>query len=103
MLDAHIPDRDTLLGDDEPVLIPKQLQKYLRYYVYFKAFNRQGEGYNPNMAAFYEQRFGRGVAFLRALQILTRRASTMARDPKTRADRRPRRVQFPADFPQVLT
>lgn len=102
VLDAHVPDRGTLTEEDEPSLIPRQMQKYLRYYTYFRAFNRQGEGYNPNMALFYEQRFARGVEFLRRLNQLSRKDRRMARDAQTRSDRRPRRVQFPSDFPQVL-
>lgn len=101
VLDAHVPDVGMLTEDDEAALVPRQLQKYLRYFTYFRAFNRQGEGYNPNMAAFYERRFGRGVAFLRSLNMLARRDSRMARDMRRRTERRPRRPQFPADYPRV--
>lgn len=101
VLDAQVPDRGTLTEDDEPVLLPRQMQKYLRYYVLARAFNRQGEGYNPNLASFYQQRFSRGIAFLNSLHQLSRRDSRTAKDTQTRTGRRPRRVQLPADYPRV--
>ena len=101
VLDAHVPDMGVLQERDEPVLIPRQLQKYVKYFTWARAFNRQGEGYNPNMAAFYEARFQRGVVFLRNLAMLTRKSSHQARKMQQRHERRPRMPQFPADYPRV--
>ncbi len=40
-------------GESEtPALVPPQMQKYLRAYVLSRAFNRQGQGYQPTLAAF---------------------------------------------------
>ena len=84
------------------MLLPPQRAKYLRYYTLFRAFNRQGEGYDGLMAAFFEQRFHRGITFLRRLQQIARRDRQAARDPIQAQRRRPPRVRLPSNYPAVL-
>lgn len=48
-------------------LLPSQTSKYLRYYVLWQAFGRQGEGYRPDLAEHYYARFDRGAKFLRKI------------------------------------
>lgn len=90
-----------LTEDDDLTLVPSQMHKYLRYYVLARAFNRQGEGHQPNLAAFYLARFERGVQLLRTLGNLARRDRQYVRAPLTPSARRPARVRLPSTYPRV--
>ena len=102
VLEAHIPDEITLRESDEAVLLPPQMAKYLRYYTLFRAFNRQGEGYDGLMALFFEQRFQGGIRFLRRLHQLTRKDRRAVRSPVQPRKRRPPRVRLPSNYPAVI-
>ncbi|MGI9298577.1 MAG: hypothetical protein ACR2QC_11880 [Gammaproteobacteria bacterium] len=102
VLEARIPDATTLTEQDEAVLLPPQMAKYLRYYTLFRAFNRQGEGYDGLMALFFEQRYQRGIAFLRRLHQLARKDRLDVRAPVTARKRRPPRVRLPSNYPVVI-
>lgn len=85
---------------DTPVLVPPQLAKYLRAYTLYRAFNRTGEGYQPALALFFEQRFARGVQVMRTLSMLSRRDHQWARQPE-RGRTRPPRPRLPSSYPRV--
>jgi len=102
LLEAVIPDQGTLLEADELALLPPQLAKYCRYYALFRAYNRQGEGYHPLLAAWYEQRYMRGVVLLRKLHQLAMHDRQVARQPVQSGRRRPPRVRLPSNYPAVL-
>jgi hypothetical protein len=99
-LEVVIPQQD-LTEDDEPSLIPEQMQKYLRYYVLSRAFGREGEGQKPEMAAHYEARFKRGVALLKRLADVAHKDRIYARDMPSEAPPRPPLVRLPSNFPSV--
>ena len=101
LLVAQVPSVP-LLEDDTSGLLPPQLGKYLRYYTLFRAFNRQGEGYNPTMALLFQQRYQRGVLFLQQLHQITRKDRQVVRGTVTTAQRRPPRVRLPSNYPRVL-
>jgi hypothetical protein len=90
-----------LTEDDDLTLIPSQLSKYLRYYILYRAFNRQGEGHQPNLATFYLARFDRGIQVLRSLGNLARRDRQYQRGPSTPSARRPATVRLPSSYPRV--
>ena len=50
---------------DHPVMIPPQLQKYLRYYTVSRAFGRQGEGYDGSLSLHFDARWQRAVPLLK--------------------------------------
>jgi hypothetical protein len=52
---------------DSPDLLPDPVSKYLRYYVLWQAFGRQGEGYRQDLADHWYARFERGARFMRKL------------------------------------
>jgi len=52
---------------ESPDLLPAQVSKYLRYYVLWQAFGRQGEGYRQDLADHWYARFERGARFMRKL------------------------------------
>jgi hypothetical protein len=87
--------------EDDLVLIPSQMQKYIRYFVLARAFNRQGEGHQPNLATFYQRRFERGIQVLRNLGNLARRDRQWQRGPITPSARRPATVRLPSSYPRV--
>jgi hypothetical protein len=90
-----------LTEQDDLTLVPAQLAKYLRYYVLHRAFGRQGEGHQPNLALFYQRRFERGVQVLRSLGNLARRDRQYVRAPSTPSARRPATVRLPSTYPRV--
>ena len=94
------PDAPALLPSDTPGLIPPQLQKYLRYYVLYRAFNRQGEGYMPGLAGVWQARFQLGLMTLRAFADIQRRDKTYARQPVVTRGRPPR-PRLPGSYPSV--
>jgi len=59
-----IPQSDLTI-DQTPDLLPAQMQKYLRYYVQARAFERPGEGYRPDLSEHWETRFQRGITLMR--------------------------------------
>lgn len=100
LLEVIGPEVTQLVAEEVPHLLPNQMHKYLRFYVLYRAFNRQGEGYNPNMAGFYEQRFLRGVAFMQRLANITHKDRIYARTASS-SNKRPPRVRLPPAFPAV--
>ena len=102
VLEVIGPELPDLLEDDTPRLVPSQLQKYLRYYTLARAWERQGEGRQPALAALCDQRFQRGVQVLRQLSWLTQQDHAMARQPVDAQGRgRPPRPRLPASYPAV--
>src|SRR3990172_1736685 len=99
-LEVVIPQQD-LTEDDEPALIPEQMQKYLRYYVLSRAFGREGEGQKPEMAAHYEARFKRGVALMKRLAHVAHKDRIYARDMPSESPSRPPLVRLPSEFPRA--
>jgi len=102
LLEARLPDEITLGEDDEAVLLPPQMGKYMRYYTLMRAFNRQGEGHDGAMAAFFEMRFNHGMMFLRHLHMLARKDRRAQRGPVSRGRSRPPRVRLPSNYPAVM-
>lgn len=100
ILETVIPEAD-LTEEDPADLIPREMLKYLRYYVWSRVFGRQGEGQNPKIAKHYFDRYGRGVAFFRKLHDVAQRDRMWARDPEAIDSRRPARVRLPAEFPRA--
>lgn len=99
-----IPDHPTLEETDTPVMIPAPLQKYLRYYTLSCAFNRQGEGYRPDLAAHWKARWERGPHLLRKLGNL-HFADVRYQRQTGREVPRPQRVSpyapLPSDYQRV--
>lgn len=79
-------------------IIPIQMGKYLRYYVLFQAFNRQGEGYDPSLASVYQQRFSRALQFLRRIANVAHRDAGYSRTPKTVAGQRIAQPSLPSQY-----
>ena len=93
------PQNDTGLAEDSvPELIPWQLQKYLRYYTLGMAFNRQGEGYRPDLAQHWMARWERGMQVLRRMADATWQDRRMSRLPASRGNRHVPMPQLPSDF-----
>ncbi len=88
--------------DATPTLLPAQLQKYLRCYVLMRAFGRQGEGQRLDLAAWFEQRWLRGVALMRRLGVVTRRDRGFQRQPQHVQGRAVPRPRLPSTFPRGL-
>lgn len=101
ILEVVGPDVPDLGLSDSAALLPPQMRKYLRYYVLMRAWMRQGEGYQPELAALCQQVYAQGVRRMRGLAWLTRHDDVMARQPATRDPRRPARAQLPATYPRV--
>ena len=58
----------TTLEESDPItLFPAQMEKYLRAYVLSRAFDREGEGRQPLIAAFFAHRWTLGMKFLARL------------------------------------
>jgi hypothetical protein len=89
---------ELLTETDTPVLLPRQLEKYLRYYTLLAAFNRQGEGIDLNLALHYQSRFGRGVQLLRRLGNITYRDEEFSREPVALISRQLPRPQLPSNY-----
>ena len=102
VLEARIPGNTALTEEDTAALLPPQMHKYLRYYTLFRAFNRQGEGYDGSMAALYEQRFLHGMRFARRIHQLARKDRQVVRTPRQQQRKRPPRVRLPSNYPAVI-
>ena len=100
-LEVVVPPTD--LGEtDAPVLIPEPLQKYLRYYVLTRAFGREGEGYQPEFAQHYDQRFQRGVKLFKRFADTSHADRTFRRQDDVTDRGRPPLVRLPpSQFEQV--
>ena len=93
----------TLTESDSPVLIPRQLHKYLRFFILGRAFARIGEGQRPDLAQHYSQLFQVGVTVFTALGNPTLIDRVYGREEFAPADQgRPPRVRLPSTFPRVL-
>ena len=87
---------------DIPALIPRQMMKYLRYYVLARAFARTGEGRQPVLADHFGRRFLAGVAFFRRFTDLAQFDRVFTREEDESAPTlTPPRVRFPSNFPAV--
>lgn len=101
VLQVILPNRD-LITTDIPTLLPEQMLKYVRYYVWSRAFGRQGEGQKPLLAAHFERRFKGGVMLFNKLSALTHRDVVYARRPAEMGRRRrPPRPKLPPEFPRL--
>lgn len=99
-LEVVVPPVD--LGEtDAPVLIPEPLQKYLRYYVWSRAFGREGEGQRLEVAQHYDQRFQRGVALLKRFGDSASMDRVFRREDDRMDHGRPPLVRLPATFERV--
>lgn len=85
-----------------PQLIPRPLLKYVRYYVWARAFGRPGEGHSSILADHYGRRFARGVTALARFHDVAHRDHVYIRGAAASAPVRPARVSLPPEFPAVL-
>lgn len=90
-----------LLSESDTLdMVPKQFEKYLRFYALAMIHNRQGELYEPNMAAHYRIRFQRGVILLSRIRNVAYRDTEYTRDAG-----RPRgaigRPMLPDNYPRT--
>lgn len=93
---------DLITEKDELVLLPDQIHKYLTYYALSILYNRQGEGYDPSLAAHYQQRASRGVVMLHKLANPSRASESYTRGSQGSAPRvRNRLPQLPSNFPRA--
>ena len=99
-LEVIEPEVVLLQESDTPGMLPPPVQKYVRYATLARAFNRQGEGYNPAMAGVCEQLGARGAMLLQRLSFLVHKDITWARKPVT-ARTRPPRPRLPSGYPSV--
>lgn len=91
-----------LTDTDAPVLIPEPFQKYLRFYALSRAFGREGEGQNIQMAVHYEQRFQRGVNLLKRFGDSSHADRIFRRqDPALRSSRPPL-VRLPPQYERTF-
>jgi hypothetical protein len=97
-----IPDHPMLDEAETPVMVPAQLQKYLRCYVLWRAFSRQGEGQRLALAAWFEQRWVRGVVLMKRLGWVTRRDRGYGRQGVGARSRAVPRPRLPSDFPRWI-
>ena len=97
---VHTP---TLLDDRTctPEMLPAQLHKYLGYYVLSMAFNRQGEGYDPNLAGHWELRWQRAYRLMNRLKEPTWRDQQFRRQPQRGRRGRVPQPTLPPDYPAV--
>lgn len=99
--EAIVPDVPTLAEEDTPAMIPAPLQKYLRYYVLYCAFNRQGEGYRPDLAGHWLKRWERGPQLLRKLGDCTWADTTHQRQPAGKSRHMVWDAPLPAEYGRV--
>lgn len=97
-----IPDHPMLTEEDTPTMVPAQLQKYLRSYVLWRAFGRQGEGQRLDVSAWFEQRWLRGVALMTRLGWVTRRDRGYSRNGAQDRSRAVPRPRLPSNFPRWI-
>lgn len=86
---------------DAPVLIPEPFQKYLRYYVWSRAFAREGEGQRVDVAQHYDQRFMRGVSLLKRFGDSAHLDRVFRREDAPMTRTRVPLVRLPATYPSV--
>jgi hypothetical protein len=88
--------------NDAPDLLPSQISKYLRYYVLWQAFGRQGEGYREDLAEHWYQRFERGAKFMRKIADVAYTDHIYVREEVGQQDtRRVPHVQLPPQFERI--
>ena len=95
-----MPDLD-LTEEDDTLLIPTQLKKYVRYATLARAFGRQGEGRQPILATHYDRRFTMGTIFFRKMADQTHLDKDVVRQDATPSRKRPPLVRLPSTFPRV--
>ncbi len=100
VLEVIEPDVPTLTEADTPGMLPPPLAKYLRYYVLYRALNRQGVGFQPLLASFWLQMFERGKRVFTTLGFLARKDAQKSRQP-VRVRSRPGRPRLPSTYPSV--
>jgi hypothetical protein len=99
-LETVVPPVDLGLTD-APVLIPEPFQKYLRYYVWSRAFGREGEGQRKDMAQHYDQRFQRGVNLLKRFGDSASMDRVYRREDDKMDMSRPPLVRLPLTYERV--
>lgn len=97
-IEVVVPDLP-LAEDDIPALMPRALQKYLRFFVLARAFGRAGEGRNPVMADHYARRFQRGVDIFRRLGDIAHKDRVFQRQFPGDGERQVARVRLPPNYP----
>lgn len=99
VLEVVGPGLEDLHEEDSAGLIPAPMSKYVRYYVLARAFERQGEGRQVELAAVCQQRFERGVEIMRHMSWLSRADETYQRAPVGGMGRRRLpTAQFPPSY-----
>jgi hypothetical protein len=91
--------REDLTLTDTPDLLPTQAEKYLRYFVWARAFGRSGPAQNLAMSEHYSQRFEMGVGTWAKLTNVAKEDQLFAREQADGED--PRRVplvRLPSNF-----
>jgi hypothetical protein len=99
-LEVVVPPVDLGLTDT-PVMIPEPFQKYLRYYVWSRAFGREGEGQRLDVAQHYDQRFVRGVALLKRFGDSASMDRVFRRESETMDHSRPPLVRLPSTYERI--
>jgi hypothetical protein len=98
VITADLPLAET----DVPSLVPRQMQKYLRYYVLARAFGRVGEGRQPLLADHFATRFAKGVAFFRRFTDLAKFDRMFVRETEEApVGHTPPRVRLPSNYPAL--
>lgn len=96
--ESIVPTRP-LTEDDSLALIPKQMGKYLKYYILSRAFSRKGQGFRPDMAQHFTSLFQVGVGLLKRISTLSFVDRVYSRQSFTGSPTgRPPQVQFPSNF-----
>lgn len=93
-------DEVTFDETDIPGLLPAPMRKYCRYHVLARAFGRQGEGRQLDLAAFFAFWFETGKRILPQLARLARKDVQYARGPVVTRTRPPR-PHLPSGYPYV--
>jgi len=102
ILEVIGPEVPDILEEDTPALLPAQMHKYLRYFALAQLWNRQGEGYRPDLAGLCSQVFTHGVQVLKNLGWITMHDEQMARNPgRMRQNRLMPHAQLPSTYPRV--
>lgn len=100
VLETLAPDGD-LTEDDVPDMIPGPMQKYIRFYVLARAYERIGEGQKPDLAKHYDARFQRGIAVMKRFADVGYMDHVYTRDPAQEQTGRPPRVRLPSTFERM--
>lgn len=101
--DVVTPHTPTLLDDRvcEPEMLPAPTHKYLTYYVLAKAFGRQGEGHESNLALHFQGRYLRVLRLMQRLKDVTWRDQHFQRQSDRLRRGRIPVPQLPPDYPRV--